>query len=75
MGNITSSRVIFYVAIFFTLFFNYSFFKNVIEVYGLDGYSSVYIISIVLVLVFFLILFFTLLSARFIPKQWDAFIN
>ncbi len=68
MGNITSSRVIFYVAIFFTLFFNYSFFKNVIEVYGLDGYSPVYIISIVLVLVFFLIFFFTLLSARFIFK-------
>ncbi len=68
MGSMTSSRVIFYVAIFFTLFFNYSFFKNVIGVYGFSGYSPVYIISITLVLISFLIFFFTLLSARLILK-------
>ncbi len=68
MKNITSNRLIIYIAILFTLFYNYSFFKSVIGVYGLGGYSPIYIISIALVLVSFIIFFFTLFSVRFVLK-------
>ena len=68
MKDITVSKFIFFVALFFTFFYNYSFFKNVIEVYGLNGSNLFYIGSIFFVLIAFIALFFMLLSARFFIK-------
>ncbi|MFA9372810.1 MAG: phosphoethanolamine transferase [Poseidonibacter sp.] len=52
----------------FILFYNFSFFKNVLEVYSFNGLNILYFSSIVLLLFSFIIFLFTLLSSRYTTK-------
>ncbi|BAK74702.1 phosphoethanolamine transferase [Arcobacter sp. L] len=61
-------KLIIFSSIFFTLFYNYSFFTNVIKTYSFSGLNSIYILSTALLLVSFLTLFFTIFSSKYTTK-------
>ncbi len=65
--RLSQYKLIFFTALFFLLFDNYSFFVNVLKVYSFTK-NSYYVISVGLVLFSFLVLFFTLLSSRYTTK-------
>lgn len=65
--KLTQYKLIFFTTLFFLLFDNYSFFINVLKVYPF-AQNSYYAISTAVVLLSFLVLFFTLLSSRFTTK-------
>ena len=67
MNNITQSKLIIYSSIFFTLFYNYSFFINLLGVYSFSENFG-FLISLVFVMTAFLILLLTLVTNRFIIK-------
>ncbi len=60
----TQTRLIIITALFFTLFTNYSFFTNVLNVYSFEGMNILYLLSVGILLFTFMILLFTLLSSR-----------
>ncbi len=60
----TQTRLIIITALFFTLFTNYSFFTNVLNVYPFEGMNILYIFSVVTLFFTFMVLLFTLLSSR-----------
>ena len=64
----TQIRLILITVLFFTLFSNYSFFTNVLEVYPLEGMNILYILSLSLLLFAFMVFLFTLLSSRYTTK-------
>lgn len=64
----TQTRLILITALFFTLFSNLSFFRNVIEVYPFEGMNIIYILSLALLLFTFIVFLFTLLSSRYTTK-------
>ena len=61
-------KLIFFSSIFFTLFYNFSFFKNVINVYGFEGFNKIYIISTIILLISLFTLFFTLFASKYTTK-------
>jgi len=65
--RVTQYQLIFFTALFFVLFDNYSFFQNILKVYPFAD-NSYYVISTGIVLLSFLILFFTLLSSKYTTK-------
>ncbi len=65
--KITQYRLIFLVSLFFVLFDNYSFFKNVLKVYPFEQ-NSYYVISTGVVLFSFIVLLFTLFSSKITTK-------
>ncbi|NPA60427.1 MAG: phosphoethanolamine--lipid A transferase [Epsilonproteobacteria bacterium] len=67
MKNFTQTKLIFLSAIFFTLFDNYTFFTNTIEVYPLQT-NLWFLLSIGIVLISFITLLFTLLSSKYTTK-------
>jgi len=64
----TQTKLILIAALFFTLFSNYSFFSNVVEVYPFEGMNIVYLLSLTLLLFTFMVFLFTLLSSRYTIK-------
>lgn len=64
----TQTRLIVIISLFFTIFTNYSFFTNVINIYPFEGINIIYIISLSALLFSFMILLFTLLSSRYTTK-------
>jgi len=68
MFTISGRRLIIYASLFLTLFYNYSFFTNVLVIYPLELKNIGFLISLVIVLIFFNILFFTLISSRYTVK-------
>ena len=64
----TQYKLITYVAIFLTAFYNISFFKNVLNVYPQTGINLIYLISIIFVLLALIIFLFTLVSSRYTTK-------
>lgn len=68
MKTITQTKLIFYIALFFTLFFNYSFFTNLIEVYPLNSDNTGFVLSTAFVITFFLVLLLTLVTNRYVIK-------
>jgi lipid A ethanolaminephosphotransferase len=64
----TQTRLILIIALFFTLFSNYSFFTNVLGVYPLEGINILYILSLTLLLFTFMVFLFTLLSSKYTIK-------
>mgnify|MGYP002641673778 FL=1 len=73
MNNITQSKLIIYSSIFFTLFYNYSFFTNTLKVYPLDENLG-FVISITFVMTAFLIILLTLVTNKFIIKPILIFV-
>jgi lipid A ethanolaminephosphotransferase len=61
-------KLIIFIAIFFALFYNFSFFKNVLTTYSFEGMNIVYIFSIFIFLITSIILFFTLFASRYTTK-------
>ena len=68
MKFISQYKLILFVAIIFTIFYNMSFFKNVISTYEPLGINILYICSLVIVLVSFIVFLFTLLSSKYTTK-------
>ena len=68
MKSRTSSTLIIGVSLFIVLFGNGSFFKHVLEDYPFNSTYAPFVISLGLVLFFFLVLLFSLLSWRYITK-------
>ena len=56
------------MSLFFIFFDNYSFYKNVLEVYPLEGINILYIISLSVVIVTFNLFLFTLISSKYTLK-------
>jgi len=73
LNNITQSKLIIYSSIFFTLFYNYSFFTNTLKVYPLDTNLG-FVISIAFVMTAFLIMLLTLVANKFIIKPILIFV-
>jgi lipid A ethanolaminephosphotransferase len=68
MKPISQYKLILFVAIFFVLFDNIAFFSNSIDIYGFSGMNIVYLSSLAVVLISFIILFFSLLSSKYTTK-------
>ncbi|MDY0116118.1 MAG: phosphoethanolamine--lipid A transferase [Sulfurimonadaceae bacterium] len=56
------------VALFMVTFFNFSFFKNTLNVYEFSGLNIVYIFSLYIVLSFFIIFLLSLFASRYTTK-------
>ena len=63
-------KLILIVGIFFTTFYNISFFNNVVGAYEFEGINILYICSLVIVLVAFTVFLFTLLSSKYTTKPF-----
>ena len=68
MKKFSQAKLILLSAVFFASFYNFSFFKNVLNTYSMEGMNFVYICSITILLVSFLVLLFTLLSSKYTTK-------
>ncbi len=68
MKNISQYRLILYTSIFLITFANISFYKNILNTYQFSGMNIVYIFSLSLVFLLFLITLFTLLSSKYTTK-------
>jgi len=68
LKTITQTKLIFYISLLFTLFYNYSFFTNLVEVYPLDSANIGFVISTAFVITFFLILLLSLISNKYVLK-------
>ncbi|MDY0051224.1 MAG: phosphoethanolamine--lipid A transferase [Aliarcobacter sp.] len=68
MKQFSQFKLIFLSTIFFTIFYNFSFFKNILNTYPMEGMNLIYISSIAILLISFLILLFTLFSSKYTTK-------
>ncbi|WP_419770943.1 MAG: phosphoethanolamine transferase [Candidatus Marinarcus sp.] len=68
MKNISQYRLILFSALFFTLFHNFAFFKNVIKVYEFSGENIPFILSMGVVLFAFILFLITLVSSKYTTK-------
>lgn len=68
MRSVTQTKLIIYTAIFLILFDNYTFFKNILEVYPLGLSNIGFLISLVFVVLSVSILVFTLVSSKWTTK-------
>ena len=68
MKSISQYKLILFVAIFFTTFYNISFFENVIKVYDFSNINILYICSLAVVLISLIIFLFTLFSSKYTTK-------
>ncbi|WP_457749606.1 phosphoethanolamine transferase domain-containing protein [Sulfurimonas sp.] len=68
MKKITQTQLIIYVSIFFILFDNYSFFHNVLQVYPLNWHNIGFLISLAVILVFFMIFLLSLVCYKYTLK-------
>ncbi len=68
LNNTTKLPLIIAVALFFVAFENFSFYKNVLNVYPLNLENSGFIASLTVVLISGIIILLTLLSSRYIIK-------
>jgi len=66
--NLSQVKLVILTSVFLVLFDNYSFFKNTILVYPLAFKNIGFLLSLAVVLMFFVILLFTLLSSRYTTK-------
>ena len=67
MKTITQTKLLIYLSLFFTFFYNYTFFVNVIKVYSLDTNLG-FVISTAFVITFFLTLLLSLVSFKYTIK-------
>jgi len=74
MGNITINKLVLFISVLFTALYNYSFFKAVIGVYGIDGFYFIYILSIILVLISLNVFIFSLISGKYTIKPLSILI-
>ena len=68
MNSFSQYKLIITSAILFTIFYNFSFFSNLLNTYAFEGINIVYISSIGILLICLLIFLFTLLSSKYTTK-------
>ena len=68
MKSISQYKLIIFSSILFVLFYNFSFFKNVIQTYPIESTSIIHLISIFVLLIFLVIFLFTLFSSKYTTK-------
>lgn len=67
--TISQQKLIYLSSIFLTLFFNFSFFRNILNTYEINSFANtIYIISISIILIYLLIILFTMLSSKYTTK-------
>jgi len=68
MKELSQYKLILISAIILTLFYNFTFFKAVLEVYDFSGLNILYITSTAVLLCFVIIFLFTLFSSKYTTK-------
>ncbi|PSM52124.1 phosphoethanolamine transferase [Campylobacter blaseri] len=68
MKTISQYKLIVVSALFLTMFYNFSFIKNIINTYSIENFNFIYIFSILLVLTSLNVFLFTLISSRYTTK-------
>ena len=68
MKYFSQYKLIIISAIFFAIFYNLSFFKNVVLTYPFEGINIIYISSMAILLVSLIIFLFTLFSSKYTTK-------
>ncbi|MDD2886457.1 MAG: phosphoethanolamine--lipid A transferase [Aliarcobacter sp.] len=68
MKQFSQYKLIILSAIFFALFYNLSFFRNIIATYSFEGLNIIYILSTTILLICFITFLFTLLSSKYTTK-------
>lgn len=66
----TTTKLLLIVSLFFTLFYNFTFFKKVLAVYSFSGMNIVFVASLFIFLWAAIHLFLTLLRAKFYEKPF-----
>ena len=61
-------KLIIFSAIFFAIFYNFSFFKNLLYTYPFEGSNIIYSFSVAILLVTFINLLFTLFASKYTTK-------
>ncbi len=74
MNYFSQYKLIVISAISFVLFYNFSFFKNILLVYPFEGINIVYFISTGILLLSLLIFLFTLFSSKYTTKPFLIFL-
>ncbi len=68
MKQFSQYKLIILSAIFFALFYNFSFFRNVIATYTFEGVNIIYTLSTAILLICFTTFLFTLLGSKYTTK-------
>ena len=68
MKQISQYKLILISALFFTAFYNVSFFANILKVYPLEGTNILYVSSITILLISFIVFLVTLFSSKYTTK-------
>lgn len=68
MGNTSQYKLILLSAIFFTLFYNFSFFSNILYTYPFEGQNIIHFFSVGILLLTLIIFLFTLFSSKLTTK-------
>lgn len=70
MKSVTQYKLIVYTSLLLTLFYNTSFFKNLVGVYSFSGINILYCISVFLTLFLFITFVLSLFNSRYILKPF-----
>ena len=68
MKQISQYKLILITALFFTAFYNISFFTNILKVYPFESTNILYVSSIAILLISFIVFLFTLFSSKYTTK-------
>ena len=68
MKQISQYKLILFTAFLFAIFYNFSFFKNILITYPNEGLNIIYISSIFILLVSFIVFLFTIFSSKYTTK-------
>ncbi len=66
--KIKNSTLVYLSALSFVLFYNFSFFSNVLKVYKFDGFNIIYIISLSIVLYYLIVFLLNLINTKYTLK-------
>ena len=61
-------KLIIIISVIFTLFYNISFFENIIKIYPLEGINIIYLFSIIMLLISLIIFLLSLFASRYTTK-------
>ncbi len=67
-SSLSQYKLIVLAGLFVTLFLNFSFFGNNIDVYGMKGMNFVYMLSLYFVLLFLFVFLFSLVASKYTTK-------
>lgn len=68
MKTISQTKLIIFSSIFFTIFYNFKFFKELFATYGFSGLNSLYFLSTTILLISLITLLITLFSSKYTTK-------